>query len=106
MRTARDLEGILERERTLLLKGEIDQLGRLVDLKTRLVGELERTGAPAKAAARIQRMAIENQGLFEAAIRGVRSATKVVIGARAKTYDRSGAVTELAGPSVRVEKNA
>ena len=106
MRAARDLERLLERERALLLKGEIDQLGRLIDLKTRLVGELERTGAAGRDVHRIQRKAVENQGLLEAAIRGVRSAAKVLTETRAKTYDRNGAVTELSGPGFWLEKNA
>ena len=67
-----ELEELLDRERTILMAGQVDQLGRLAEQKTALMAKVQ-TGSDPDSLESLRRKALRNASLLEAASRGVKS---------------------------------
>ncbi len=99
--TNRDaLEGLLERERTLILAGDFDGLMRLTREKDAGFAGLRAQPEDAAALDRIRASARRNQSLLNAAARGFRAAQERLAalerpGAALRTYGRDGAPRDL-----------
>lgn len=103
------LEDFLERERGLILAGDLDRLGRLLPHKADLLERLQGTGADPAALDRLRNGADRNQRLLSAAARGIRSVTRRLQGmkdgqARFTTYDPTGMRQPLAQGPFRLER--
>lgn len=92
----RELEGLLDLERKALIEGQLDQLGRMLSEKERLI---ESVGLDAIARSdqmlRLRKKVERNQALLESAADGVRSVINRMAELRRvrrglNTYDASG----------------
>ena len=95
-----ELEDLLTEERTLLLKGCIDDLPRVAKEKVRLLEKMP----PREVPHRVRELAQSNATLLDAAGRGIRSVIDRLETARGahdtRTYDEKGRLFSLSG-SVR-----
>ncbi|PIE08363.1 MAG: hypothetical protein CSA74_02650 [Rhodobacterales bacterium] len=94
------LEDHLDRERKLILAGEIDGLLRASAEKERLLARLPGSGDNAETFARLRRKADRNQQLLLAAARGLKAAAKRMETLKTpatglRTYGRDGAAATL-----------
>ncbi|WP_299704915.1 flagellar biosynthesis protein FlgN [uncultured Tateyamaria sp.] len=96
-----ELEDLLDAERTAVLSGNIDDVGRLFDQKSRLLEQLggwDATNAEVSTALRIKLE--RNQNLLESAADGVRSVARRLSAVRRvreslDTYDARGQRTSV-----------
>jgi len=105
------LEDLLERERRLILTGDLDPLARLAPEKSRLLERMARAGGTAQAFERLRRKTERNQDLLLAAARGIRSAAARLtspnpVQAPLRTYDRSGQAQTLSQSRSSLEKRS
>lgn len=109
----RHLDGLLERERAALLKGDLEQIATLIAAKETLIDDLNRRvdAAPGELAA-LQVKVLRNQALLDGALRGIRNVAARLGAFRRvrqamETYDREGHKQTIAGEiERRVEKRA
>lgn len=104
------LEDLLDRERTALLAGDIEGLGRLADEKERLITQL--SGSEHARLDGLQVKAARNQELLNSALEGIRSVANRLQALREvrgtlNTYDKSGRRQSIEGLSrPQVERRA
>lgn len=94
------LDELLDRERTLIKAGRIDETVRLGAEKERLLGRLGRQSHTGDTLERIRRKADRNQKLLVAAARGLKAAANRLDrqgtgGTDLRTYGRDGAASPL-----------
>lgn len=109
---AEDLAALLAEERARLLAGDLAVVPALIFRKERLLSHLQ-TGAPPPAPVleRLKAAAQANQGLLDAALRGVRAARERLESLRAggaalSTYDARGRAATLTSARPSVERRA
>ena len=105
------LAALMDRERQLLLSGDLAALARLVPEKTRLAAALPRAGADRDAVEALSRSAHRNARLLSAALSGIQSAQLRLSAAREtppnlKTYDRGGRRQTLGSAGIRHDHKA
>lgn len=106
------LAQLLAEERACLLSGDLAALPRLIAAKERLLGLVGSAAAPSAAVlARLRDAAERNQGLLDAALRGVQAArtrleTMRSGGPALNTYDASGRAATLGDRGPSVERRA
>lgn len=104
---------LLERERALLLKGQLDALAEIIPIKETLLDEIaarDRTAPEAQMVALRARIA-RNQALLDGALRGIRAVAARMSDLRQvrrglDTYDQSGRRTTIESPGPSVERRA
>jgi flagellar biosynthesis/type III secretory pathway chaperone len=111
--TIDSLDDLLDKERTALLDGKLDQIGRMVKRKESLIGVLNSTDQPDIATlAELNTKVVRNQALLTSALEGIQSvADRLAQMRRIKnsldTYDARGQRKEIEMPSQgTVEKRA
>lgn len=107
---AEALEDLLDRERSLLLTGSLDGLGRIAAEKESLLSRLG-SDLPSEVLPRIREKAQRNARLLEAAGAGVRSVTRRIADLRAgpkplSTYSPDGRKEDLGAARSKVERRA
>jgi hypothetical protein len=106
------LSQLLSEERACLLSGDLAALPRLIAAKERLLSRVEAAPAPPTAVlARLRDAAERNQGLLDAALRGVQAARARLEtvrngGPALNTYDASGRGATLGDRGPSVERRA
>ena len=106
------LFALLEREKSLLMKGEIEAVAQQVEQKEALVEELREAGPlPDSDLSRLRDMANRNAALLEASREGLKAAVSRLREIRKAmlqldTYGRDGNMTNLRETAPRVEKRA
>ncbi|WP_407493727.1 flagellar protein FlgN [Pseudooceanicola sp. MF1-13] len=108
-----ELDTLLDRERSALVEGDLQQLSMLLERKEQLLEEIAKTEGPAnKGLEALQGKAIRNQALLDSALQGIRSvanrfATLRRIRKSLETYDEFGHKSSLPALSEnKVEKRA
>lgn len=103
---------LLEQERSLLIKGEIEALARQTKRKEELVEQLRSAGPlPTEDLSRLRELADRNAALLDASRNGLRAASSRLTEIRKAmlqldTYGRDGALTNLRTARPNVEKRA
>lgn len=102
---------LLEREKRLILKGDIDGLRRLAGEKTRLLRRLARARLDRDALDRLRLAAERNNALLAASARGFRAVQERLSGlsggeARPRTYGRDGARRTLDQSRAEINRKA
>lgn len=106
------LEALLERERQMLLSGNLDALPELVDEKETLISALASAEPAAADLEQAQDRMIHNQALLESAMQGIRSVAERMRELRnvrngLQTYDRTGRRQRISGNyAPKLEKRA
>lgn len=91
-----ELDDLLDAERAALLEGNLEEVGRMFDRKSRLLNELSTLDAvEAQSAMALQQKLQRNQGLLDSAADGVRSVARRLAAIRRvreslETYDARG----------------
>ncbi len=113
-----ELDQLLEKEREALLAGDLEQIGRLMELKEQLIDKINSLDAEAKAAldrsalSQMQDKMTRNQALLQGAMEGIRAVADRIAGLRRvreglETYDQAGRKTQhTTGLKGHVEKRA
>lgn len=108
-----ELNDLLEQERASLLKGDIDDVGRVLDTKEKLLRELtECATSDTEGLDELRVKLTRNQELIESAMKGIeavaqRFATISKVRKSLETYDRSGQRKMIdISPGGRLEKRA
>ena len=107
-----ELDTLLEKERTALLSGDIDAIGRLLQRKESLIDGLNALDAEAAPLGGLQGKVARNQALLDGALQGIRRASARMAALRRvrrslETYDASGQKQTIEGEVVhKVEKRA
>lgn len=111
--TIKDLDALLERERTALIEGDLGFLAELFDQKKSLIDRLNANGkASADYLEKLQVKAMRNQSLINSALQGIRSVANRMntlqrIRQTLDTYDESGKRRVIEGQANRkMEKRA
>jgi len=108
-----ELDALLDRERSALIDGDLQQLGELLEKKEALLEQIAGMEGPAaKGLESLQGKAIRNQALLDSALQGIRTvanrfATLRRIRKSLETYDEFGQKSSL--PAInegKVEKRA
>lgn len=102
---------LLERERDLIMAGQLEQLARLLPEKERLLGELRETKGDLPALSHMRDIAARNQVLLAAVLRGIRSVKLRLDELKScrtelKTYTETGQAMHLNGREGRIERKA
>lgn len=103
---------LLEREKVLLIKGDLDAIARQADRKDDLVEQLRsEPPLPAEDLSRLRDMAQRNSALLDASRKGLKAAATRLSEIRKAmlnldTYGRDGALTNLSEARPNVEKRA
>mgnify|MGYP000344164972 CR=1 FL=1 len=110
-RDVRALASLMDRERRLLLSGDLAALARLVPEKTRLAAALPSAGVDRETVEALSRSAHRNARLLAAALSGIQSAQLRLSAARdtppnLETYDRGGRRQTLGGAGIRHDHKA
>jgi flagellar biosynthesis/type III secretory pathway chaperone len=96
---ANALSELLDRERMLLLSGDLEGLARLAPCKTELIENLPGANAGQLELNRLRSKAEHNRNLLASAAKGIRSATRrlevLKASARFSTYDQHGTRREM-----------
>lgn len=91
-----ELNDLLDRERAAILLGDIEDVGRIVDSKQRLLGLLSDMLQPEESSIEVLReKLVRNQKLLDQSLNGIRAVSKRLAEVRdskdsLETYDRSG----------------
>ena len=108
-----DLDDLLDEERTALLAGDIDRVGRLTERKQALIALLnDADPSDASSLSALQGKVVRNQGLLGAALDGIKAVTqRLAVMQRIKTsldvYDARGTRKKIRMPAKGgVEKRA
>lgn len=113
-----ELDQLLEQERIALLAGDLEQIGRLMELKEQLIDGInalnsqEQTVLSRDSILQMQDKVSRNQALLQGAIEGIRAVADRMAGLRRvreglETYDRSGQKTQYdTGEKRTVERRA
>jgi flagellar biosynthesis/type III secretory pathway chaperone len=107
-----ELDTLLDTERTALLAGDIDAMGRLLEQKESLIDALNTLAADTPPLDGLQAKVVRNQALLDGALQGIRRASARMAALRRvrrslETYDASGQKQTIEGEVVhKVEKRA
>ena len=106
-----DLMDLLERERVLILSGEIEQIVRLLPEKERLLTALNSTDQSQQSLKILQVEADRNQVLLGAVAQGIRTVQKRLSalhasGSELRTYTQAGHAENLANQRTNIERKA
>ena len=113
-----ELDQLLDQERSALLIGDLEQIGRLMELKEQLIDRINNMNATKKQAlghetlSQMQNKVTRNQALLQGAMEGIRAVADRMAGLRRvreglETYDRSGQKTQYdTGEKRTVERRA
>lgn len=111
--TISELDGLLEQERAALLKGDLDTVLRLLELKEGLIDRLRALEAADRPdLGQVQEKVTRNQALLNSALEGIRAVAERMADMRRvreglETYDRRGRKTHItAGTRPSVERRA
>ncbi len=109
MRQIDEIEDLLDRERRVILSGDIGELERITERKTRLFASLDFASAHTQAAVqRISSKSRDNGELLSSAGKGIQSALDQVRDARSMfeqtIYGKDGARRSLVTPPSRLEQ--
>ena len=105
-----ELEDLLDRERTMLRSGAVQELSRLADQKVRLMKGLS-AAAEQSSLTRLREKAARNARMLDAAGKGIRSVANRISALRAgpqtfTTYAANGARATVGSKSGKVERRA
>ncbi len=103
------LEDLLERERRVILTGNLDLLARLAPEKSRLMSRMAIASGPAQTFDRVRRKADRNQELLVAAASGIKSVARRLQALQEsreplRTYDSTGQTLDLSNRLSSFEK--
>ena len=106
-----DLFGLLEKERRLIMAGDIQKIARLLPTKEKLLAELGVSNVPADKLERLKCEADRNQTLLEAVAAGIRAVQKRLAALQSanfehRTYTQSGRAQKLTSQRTSIEKKA
>lgn len=104
------LERLLQEERILLLRGDLQRLGPLVPRKEKLLRALITGPDDRPGIARLRALSERNQTLLQAAQRGIGAARtrldQIARGTPVGTYSRTGEKTQIARPVQTLQRRA
>ncbi|WP_371170471.1 hypothetical protein [Aliiroseovarius sp. 2305UL8-7] len=106
-----DLLDLLDRERSLILSGDVEKITRLLPEKERLMADLNASVASAEMLEELQTRADHNQTLLSAVAQGIRAVQKrleALQSARSelRTYTKAGQAMNLSAQQTSIEKKA
>ncbi len=107
-----ELLELLEQERSLLIKGEVDAVAALAEQKEELIEQLRTAGPlPAEGLSKLRERALRNKALLDASRTGLKAAATRLKEIRKAmlqldTYNRDGNLTNLQTAQPKVEKRA
>ncbi|WP_424943776.1 flagellar biosynthesis protein FlgN [Aliiroseovarius crassostreae] len=105
------LDALLDKEREILLSGQIEALPRLAPQKEKLLNQLPSAKATSQQVEALRRKADRNQELLVAVSKGIRAVSRRLEALRSqktqlRTYDAGGHSKNLAKRATTFEKRA